>query len=275
MSSERRVIVVIGQVASGKTTVARELGRQLAGRVSGIEQLRAAGSDTSPSGVARELASLAGSGTVVYECSGVHPDFEETLFEIEAGGLLPFVALLDASLETASRRLQERGQHEPPRGGGSWSEHLQWVQTRLRLVPVDVCVSTEHNGPAEAAGQILEALKNEAPGQRVAPSVFSFSRLATYEICPLSHRLKYIEGREEEFMPAPVWLGKCLHLALAQLYVAKASGKSLGSLVALFETIVRGRDRGGRGDVGGCSIRDVRSWSSTIERRSPATPARL
>ena len=238
MSSERRVIVVTGQVASGKTTVARELGRRLAGRVSGIEQLRAAGSDTSPSGVARELASLAGSGTVVYECSGAHPDFEETLFEIEAGGILPFVALLDASFETASRRLQERGQREPPRGGGSWSEHLQWVQTRLRLVPVDVCVSTEHNGPSGAAGQILEVLKNEAAGQRVAPGVFSFSRLATYEICPLSHRFKYIEGREEEFIPAAVRLGQCLHLALAQLYLAKASGMSLDSLVALFETIV-------------------------------------
>ena len=55
MTPERRMIVVIGQVASGKTTVARELGRRLAGRVSGIEQLRAAGSDTSPSGVAASL----------------------------------------------------------------------------------------------------------------------------------------------------------------------------------------------------------------------------
>ena len=238
MTSERRAIVVVGQVASGKTTVARELARRLAGRVTGIEQLRATGADTSPSGVARELASLAGSGFVVYECSGAHPDFEETLFEIEAGGILPFVALLDASLETASRRLRERGHREPPRGGGSWSEHLQWVQTRLRLVPVDVCVSTAHNGPLEAAGQILEALKNEAPVQSAAPGVYSFSRLATYEACPLSHRFKYIEGREEEFMPTAVSLGKCLHLALAQLYSAKASGKSLGSLVALFETIV-------------------------------------
>ena len=238
MSSERRVIVVIGQVASGKTTVARELGRRLAGRVSEIEQLRAASSDTSPSGVACELASLAGSGTVVYECSGAHPDFEETLFEIEAGGVLPFVALLDASFETASRRLQERGQREPPRGGGSWTEHLQWVQTRLRLVPVDVCVSAEHDDSSEAVGQVLEAFKNAPRAQRVAPGVFSFSRLATYEVCPLAHRFKYIEGREEEFMPAPVRLGKCLHHALARLYLAKASGMSLGSLVALFETMV-------------------------------------
>ena len=141
MTSERRVIVVIGQVASGKTTVARELGRRLAGCVTGIEQLRAAGSDTSPAGVARELGALADSGTIVYECSGAHPDFEETLFEIEAAGIRPFVALLDASFETATRRLRERGQREPPRGGGSWSKHLRWVQTRLRLVPVDVCVS--------------------------------------------------------------------------------------------------------------------------------------
>ena len=238
MSSERRVIVVIGQVASGKTTVARVLARRLAGRVTGVEQLRAAGSDTSPSGVGRELGSVAGSRTVVYECSGADPDFEETLFKIEAGGARPFVALVDASLGTASRRLQERGQREPPRGGGSWLEHLQWVQTRLRLVPVDVCVSTEHNGPSEAAGQILEVLKDKTPGQGVAPGVFSFSRLATYEVCPLSHRFKYIEGREEEFVPAPVRLGKCLHLALARLYLAKASGMSLGSLAALFETMV-------------------------------------
>lgn len=238
MTSERRVIVVIGQVASGKTTVARELGRRLGGRVTGIEQLRAAGSDTSPAGVARELGALAGSGTIVYECSGAHPDFEETLFEIEAAGIRPLVALLDASIETATRRLQERGQREPPRGGGSWSKHLRWVQTRLRLVPVDVCVSAEHDDPSETAGQILEAFENEAPGQRVALGVVSFSRLATYEVCPLSHRFKYIEGREEEFTPAAVRLGKCLHLALAQLYVAKAPGMSLGSLVALFETIV-------------------------------------
>ena len=238
MTSEPRVIVVIGQVASGKTTVARELARRLGGRITGVERLRAAGSDTSPSGVARELGSLADSGTVVYECSGAHPDFEETLFEIEAAGILPFVALLDASFETAARRLQERGQREPPRGGGSWSEHLQWVQTRLRLVPVDVCVSTEHNGPSETAGQILKALKNEVAGRRPVQGVFSFSRLATYEVCPLSHRFKYIEGREEEFMPAAVRLGKCLHLALAQLYLAKTSRMSIGSLAALFETMV-------------------------------------
>ncbi len=242
MSSERRAIVVIGQVASGKTTVAREIGRRLAVRVSGIEQLRAAGLDTSPTRVARELGSLAGSGTVVYECSGAHPGFEETLFEIEAGGIPPFVALLDASFETATRRLQERGQREPPRGGGSWSDHLRWVQTRLRLVPVDVCVSTEQNSPSQAAGQIVDALESEAPGQRVVPGVFSFSRLATYEVCPLSHRFKYIEGREEEFMPVAVRLGKCLHLALAQLYPAKASGISLGSLFTLFETVVAAED---------------------------------
>lgn len=250
MTSERRVIVVIGQVASGKTTVARKVGRRLAGRVSGIEQLRAAGLDTSPSGVAHELGSLAGSGIAVYECSGAHPDFEETLFQIEACGILPFVALLDASFETATRRLQERGQREPPRGGGSWSEHLRWVQTRLRLVPVDVCVSAEHNDPSEAAGEVLEAFETAPRAQRVAAGVSSFSRLATYEVCPLSHRYKYIEGREEEFMPAPVRLGKCLHLALARLYLAKASGMSLDSLVALFETMVAAED----------PVEDERRW---------------
>ena len=57
-------------------------------------------------------------------------------------------------------------------------------------------------------------------------------------MCPLAHRFKYIEGREEEFTPASVRLGKCLHFALAQLYLAEAAGMSLGSLVALFETIV-------------------------------------
>ena len=106
------------------------------------------------------------------------------------------------------------------------------------MVPVDVCASAEHDDPSETAGQILEAFKNEVPGQRVAQGVFSFSRLATYEVCPLSHRFKYIEGREEEFTPASVRLGKCLHLALAQLYLAKAAAMSLGSLIALFETIV-------------------------------------
>ena len=238
MTSEFRVIVLIGQVASGKTAVARELARQLTVRVTGIEQLQAARSDTSPAGIARELRALTGSGTVVYECSGAHPDFEETLFEIEANGAVPFVVLLEASFETASRRLQERGQRETPRGGGSWSEHLQWVQTRLRLVPVDVCVSTEHDGPSKAVAQILRAFENRAQGQRVARGVFSFSRLATYEVCPLSHRFKYLEGREEEFKPAPVWLGKCLHIALARLYEPKTSEMSLGSLVALFEAIV-------------------------------------
>ncbi len=93
--------------------------------------------------------------------------------------------------------------------------------------------------------QIVRAFENQAQGQRVAHGVFSFSRLATYEVCPLSHRFKCIEGREEEFMPAPVWLGKCLHLALAQLYSPKASGMSLGSLVAVFEAIVAAEFDGG------------------------------
>lgn len=91
-------------------------------------------------------------------------------------------------------------------------------------MPVDVCVSAEHDDPSEAVGQVLEAFKNAPRAQRVAPGVFSFSRVATYEVCPLAHRFKYIEGREEEFVPAPVRLGKCLHHALARLYLAKASG---------------------------------------------------
>ena len=238
MTSKFRVIVLIGQVASGKTAVARELARQRTVRVTGIEQLQATRSDTSPAGIARELRALTGSGTIVYECSGAHPDFEEMLFEIEANGAAPFVVLLEASFETASRRLQERGQREPPRGGGTWSEHLRWVQTRLRLVPVDICVSTEHDDPSKTVGEILHAFEKRAQGQSVPRGVFSFSRLATYEVCPLSHRFKYLEGREEEFKPAPVWLGKCLHLALARLYEPKTSEMSLASLVALFEAIV-------------------------------------
>ena len=257
MISEFRVIVVIGQVASGKTVVARELARQLTGHVTGIEQLQTAHSDTSPAGIARELRALTGSGIVVYECSGAHPDFEETLFEIEASGAIPFVVLLEASFETASRRLQARGQREPPRGGGSWSKHLQWVQTRLRLVPVDVCVSTEHDVPSKAVGQILRAFENRAHGLNVAHGVFSFSRLATYEVCPLSHRFKYIEGREEEFKPAPVSLGKFLHLALARLYEPKPSEMSLGSLVALFEAIVAAE----------IDVREERQWLLEQGRR--------
>ena len=75
MTAKFRVIVLIGQVASGKTAVARELARQLTVRVTGIEQLQAARSDTSPAGIARELRGLTGSGTVVYECSGAPPGF--------------------------------------------------------------------------------------------------------------------------------------------------------------------------------------------------------
>ena len=124
-------------------------------------------------------------------------------------------------------------------GAETWSEHLRWVQTRLRLVPVDICVSTEHDDPSKTVGKILRAFEKRAQGQSVPRGVFSFSRLATYEVCPLSHRFKYLEGREEEFKPAPVWLGKCLHLALARLYEPKTSEMSLASLVALFEAIVR------------------------------------
>lgn len=238
MTSELRVIVVIGLIASGKTTVARELARQLGAPVTCIEQLRDTCSDTTPAGVAHELMSLTDSGTVVFECSGAQRDFEQTLLEIEALGALPVVVLLEVSLETAASRLQERGQREPPRGGGCWSEHLDWVQTRLRLVPADFCVSTEHNDPSQVVAQILDAYESGVKDQRVSRGVFSFSRLATYEVCPLSHRFKYIEGREEEFTPAPVSLGKCLHLALARLYMPVASRMSLDSLVALFEAIV-------------------------------------
>ena len=60
MTSKFRVIVLIGQVASGKTAVARELARQRTVRVTGIEQLQATRSDTSPAGIARELRALTG-----------------------------------------------------------------------------------------------------------------------------------------------------------------------------------------------------------------------
>lgn len=51
-------------------------------------------------------------------------------------------------------------------------------------------------------------------------NIYSHTRLATYERCPLSYQYKYIDKIKPEipYRPIEQFLGECVHISLENLY---------------------------------------------------------
>lgn len=249
----RDVLVVIGQIGAGKSTVCAELASSASVRHVDVDDLwcRREG-NLGPAETADQIASATSSADVVFECTGAARDFEETIEQLRRRGLRCFVALLDCSTRTALRRVQERVGRVRPRAGGTWASELDWTESRLRLVPADMAVTSDRADPASIASDICQAwtaarqhrVADSEPGE---PLDVSFSELAAREICPWSYRLKYVEHAPEIVETEQMYLGSRLHEALAWLYARGRGRCGKAELVDWFrnrlaETLPEGTD---------------------------------
>ena len=249
----RDVLVLMGQIGAGKSTVCKELESSASVRHVDFEDLWCPNhGNADPAKVADQIASATSSPNVVFECTGAARDFEEIIEQLRRRNLRCFVALLDCSTRTALRRVRERGGRVRPRAGGTWASELAWTESRLRLVPADMTLTSERAEPARIAADIRQAWAF-ARQHRVADTVpseprdVSFSELAAREICPWSYRLKYIDHAPEMVETQQMYLGTRLHEALAWLYSAGGGRRGKVELVDWFrsrlaETLPEGTD---------------------------------
>ena len=249
----RVVLVLIGQIGAGKSTVCDELTSSRRVRHVDVENLRHADERGLDAGmIADRVASAALSGHAVFECTGASRDFEEIIEQLRRRNLRCFVTLLDCSTRTALRRVRERGGRVRPSAGGTWASELDWTESRLRLVPADMTLTSERADPASIAADIWQAWA-VARHPRVADTVpsepreVSFSALAAREICPWSYRLKYIDHAQEMVETQQMYLGTRLHEALAWLYSGGGGRRGKVELVEWFrsrlaETLPEGTD---------------------------------
>ena len=219
MTPSRTVLVVIGQIGAGKSAVCRELVSLVGAQHLDVEDLRYqnAGPNATPA-IAEHVASAALSGPTVFECTGASGDFEDIIEHLRLRGLDCFIVLLDCGMRTAMRRVCGRAFR--PRSGGSWASQLRWTESRLRLVPADLTLSSETSEPGNIASAACHAWERPARTEIQAhiPKEVSFSQLAAFEVCPRSYQLKYADRAAEVLETERMYLGSRLHEALAWLY---------------------------------------------------------
>lgn len=223
MSTNELLLVVIGQIGSGKSEVCRAFAATTGARHVKIEDVRRKhGTAPCPSVIADQLATFADSAPVAFECTGASRDFEEIIEALRTRGLRSFVVLLQCSTETARRRVYQRA-WAPPESGGTWDRHMQWTESRLRLVPADATLSSERS-PTSALASTIHILwanaraRQPQPNESGPPFEFSYSELSTFDVCPLAYQFKYIDRIPEAAESESMFLGSRLHETLAWLY---------------------------------------------------------
>jgi putative RecB family exonuclease len=226
------VLLLIGQIASGKTTVARGLASGLSARWVSADGL----SDrpgVAPRGqaLAELLEGERAGGFLVYECTGAGADFEELVQFLRNKSRRVFVVKLACGLDTALCRLRLRP-WQPPGTSASWRTELEWTARRLRTVPADLTLDTTRLDPAEVERWITEFLVERDreplwPRPALFSGTFSYSKLATYERCPMAYRFRYLDTMPEGFHAEETILGQALHKVLAWLH---QPGRAKGSV---------------------------------------------
>ena len=238
MNTDNPVLVVIGQIGAGKTEVCRSLAGSLGARHLAIEDVRRSQTgERGPTGIAKCVASFAAKSLVLFECTGASRDFEEILENIRLRGCHTFVVLLDCGVPTALRRVRQRSP-SPPRSGGSWDEQIRWTESRLRLVPADLTLSSETASPTSLASAIdgeWETMRRHSDERGIVFGEVSFSQLAAFQVCALSYRLKYVDLVSEAAASESMVLGGCLHDVLAWLYGSSDDGPELTEVLAGFK----------------------------------------
>lgn len=249
------IVVLIGQIASGKTTVGHRLATELDADFVQIEELPAHVRGDSSSALARCVTGDRAGRSLVFECSGTSESFEELLSELESRARRVEVVKLLCRTTTALDRMRARKPWRPPVSGVSWQGEIRRTETRLRRVPADLTLDTTDVSAADAARRVQELLATppRAADHRAASRVasVSFSRLALYERCPLAYEFKHVAREPEIFLSAKTLLGELVHRAISRLYEGRerSGGPQLGDLLDRYRDTVA-RLPPGTGDPG-------------------------
>ena len=241
MNATDRILVLIGQIGAGKSEISRHLVSITGACHLTIENLRyRGGSPTGSLSVVDDVVSRARTTPTILECSGASRDFEEIVEGIRLRGISCLVVLLECSTDIAMHRVLERDPLSRPRSGRSWASELRWTKSRLRFVPADYSVSTEEEG-AEAIASRIHRMWARAPKGKegqcppTIPMDVSFSKLATYQVCPLSYELKYGQDVPVEVESKQMFLGRILHETLAGMYGAASHTLSRNEVMGWFK----------------------------------------
>lgn len=238
IESSGPVLVVIGQIGAGKSTLCQNLVSLVGARHLDVADLRQDSiGDLDAHAIADLIASEASFGATVFECTGASPEFEEIVEQLRLRGLESLVVLLDCSIETAIRRVRGQPGRIEPRSGGTWADQMRWTESQLRLVPADVTILPDMSDPASVVNSVRQAWERAArkPRKISAPQEISFSKLVAFEVCPLSYELKYINGEPEVLETPLMYLGSRLHETLAWLYGRTSQHRSKSELIDWFE----------------------------------------
>ena len=244
MGTGNVVLVIIGQIGAGKSELCRKIVTSTGARHFEIDEFRRESKDEAcPAEMADVIASSASSLPVIFECTGTSRDFEDILEKVRLRGHRCLVVLLDCNIDTALRRVRERHPNRSPRGGHSWASQLRWTESRLRLVPVDFVISSERQSPSQLASKLVHIWTEAGTRERKcvqgpARKRISFSELASFEVCPLSYRLKYRDRVSEVAESEQMYLGIRLHETLAWLYAGAGQNPSKNELLRWFEESV-------------------------------------
>ena len=201
---------------------------------------QAAGLEDAPA-IADTIASVASLGPTVFECTGASRDFEEIVEQLRLRGLTSLVVLLDCSTPIAMRRIRGRIAPRRPDFRGTWASQMRWTESRLRMVPADLTLSSETAEPARIASAVCQAWEctELRPVGNTVPQEVSFSQMAAFEVCPWSYRLKYVDHTQGGAETEQRYLGSRLHEALAWLYGDPRESCDRVELVAWFRDRLR------------------------------------
>ena len=228
---KRDIIVLIGQISSGKTTLGQRLVSALDADFVQIEELPASVRTEGPAAIVRFVAGDRLARTLVFECSGTSETFEELLSEFEPRARRVIVVKLLCQTATAQDRLRTRSPWRPPVSGASWSREIRRTETRLRRVPADLTLDTTDLSASRTArkvGELLDTTPATPDNLRVSKTrAESFSKLALHERCPMAYEFKHIAGDPELFLSAKTLLGELVHRAISSLYAARERSASL------------------------------------------------
>ena len=234
----RTVLLLVGQIAAGKTSVGRRIASSTGAALSSADQRRKAGEATSPTAIAEDLVSYP---RAIYECSGGGADFELLVAEIRRRGSRPFVAMLRLGVQAAQARVRARGDTSAPLAAADWPQAIADLDRRLEYVPADLVVDAERTAIDEAADVVARAWREESsrPDPGAPPGSYSFSGLATHAVCPLRYRYKVIDRMPEPVVSASLVAGQLVHHVLRELYRPGAAKPDEDAAAAVLQAAVR------------------------------------
>jgi RecB family exonuclease len=135
--------------------------------------------------------------------------------------------------------LATRVPYRDPKVGHDWSMHVDWVATRLRMVPADFAVRTDGVEPADAATAVIETwsfLIETRVSDTAAPATITFSQLSTWQVCGREYAYRHmVRPSGAAALPPIVDVGFAAHEALAWLFAPGTPHRTQQELLQFYD----------------------------------------